>query len=346
MMTGLLIVHAQPQSIKTLEATAIPFVEAHDIDSIVAHYRQSPTTAILLELPDAEDGWELLQALEATLPPDMPPRIVLTQPEHFSAAIEAGADELLQHPLNAIALQNRLDSIAKQGTAILGILDVLAHDLNSPLGITEYSLQLLLEILDEMPDTETNEIYQLTENVLRSNYRLRFMIFNLLDYFRLQHGTIIIQHTTVEVFSLLRYVLDRMEPIAHENNIQLLLEADKDSPNIETDRQLLERIMIAALDTAIKFCQSSSVITVRAEASQEWLNIYIEDSGQPVQKDFDANAVFSLALTSQLRESGNRSSVGMSLPFIYLAIQTLGGKVNLKSDKNKTELLIQLPLPS
>ena len=342
-MASTLIVYASASTISLLNSTDISFVEAQDKTDIIQHCIKNPAAIVVFEINSINEDIALLRELKAHADAQSLSYLVISQAEHFSAAIDAGATELIQQPPNIIEFQTRLKTLQAQGIRMSGILDVLTHDLNSPLGITEYSLKLLLEILDDMADAEP-EIYQITENVLRANYRLRFMVFDLLDYFRIKEGAFeIAEKESFTVFPVLRYVLDRLEPIAQENNIELRLASDKDMAPVMLHRNLFERIIIAALDTAIKFCQSGNTITVKTAIEATSLVINIEDNGQPIQENYDGNTIFDFKLATQMREAGNRTTVGVSMPFIELATELMGGSVNVVSNKELTRLTITLP---
>ncbi|PJF39379.1 MAG: hypothetical protein CUN55_14525, partial [Phototrophicales bacterium] len=170
--------------------------------------------AVIIEINEPEHDFAWLSTLQAISLFAPVPKIALVRPEHFKGAIAAGATELLYQPLNITELEVRLNTLWKQQQeSLLGSLDVLTHDLNSPLGIIEYSLQLVLEILEDEPSPETlHDIRQFVENMLIASYRLRMLSMDTLDYIRLIHQQLQPINKTIEVIQVIQ---DAIQNVAH-----------------------------------------------------------------------------------------------------------------------------------
>lgn len=299
---------------------------------------------VIIEITDPDTDLALLAEYVAADALKLIPKIALTTPQYFAHARQAGATELLYKPLHPDELAIRLKSIVNTTNQdLLGAADVLSHDINSPLGIVEYSLQLVLEILEDGPDA-LPDIKTFVENMLTASYRLRLLIMDLLDYIRLVHSQLEITKQETDIHQIIFQSMFNTTQIGEENNIIVRYDAIDDPIDITTDARLLQRIVEAALDTAIKFCQPRTAISIKARPSTDMVTISITDGGKPVAPDISPNQLFSPSVQSTLREADYRSAVGLSLPFIDVAVRTIGGQVTLTSEDDQTTLNVHLPI--
>lgn len=302
--------------------------------------------AIVIEMDDQTPEAAWFEALETIPTLAALPKIALTAPEYFERALAVGAKELCRQPLNLIEIDTRLNTIVDyQKASLIGALDVIAHDLNSPLGIIEYSLQLSLEILEDGADA-LPDIRQFIENMLTASYRLRLMMMDLLDYIRLANHQLQPTKTSVDVHRLILTSIQSTAAIGYENHIQIRYDAPESVIRLRTDANLLQRSIEAALDTALKFCQPRSTIEINVQQLDGRVLITIKDPGQPPDTTYLPEAVFMPYPQSTMRETGKRSAVGLSLPFIAAAIRTLGGDVALIVEESFTILRLSIPSTS
>ncbi len=299
--------------------------------------------AIIIDINDIEADLAWLSSLQNNAVVAHIPKIAITYPDYFESALTAGATELLYKPLNLLELQTRLNTLLHhQQDSLVGALDVIAHDINSPLGIIEYSLQLALEILEDGPNA-LPDIRQFIVNMLTASYRLRLMSMDTLDYIRLKNNQLSPTKTTLDIDQLIQRSIQNTSPIGRENHIEIVHHPAATPISLKTDAGLLQRIIEAALDTSIKFCQPRSTIEIATYRDHNHIVITIKDPGQGVDYTYLPNAVFMPYSQSTMREAGKRSAVGLSLPFIAAAVEALVGLVRLDSDGDHTTLTLLLP---
>ena len=339
------IVHASESLISTIDAIGINYIVADNLDAIVRHIKTQPIAAIVIEIRNDEDTFELLDALVENPSGHTVPKLAVVYDEgELSLALEHGADDVIRAPLNPREFLHKVHTLQKLlSYMMLGSVDVLTHDFNSPLGITEYSLQLALEILDES-DVAVPELHQLIRNVLRGNQRLRFTLFDMLDYFRLAGGVYDIHLNKIDLLPIVDRVVTLTSHHAHENNISVTLDTEAETFFAVADAGLIERAIIAAVDTAIKFCQPGGDILLQLHADQNVATIIVTDFGQTLEPTLEASYLFELSATSFMREKGGRSSVAMSLPFLEQAMHAMNGNVAIDFGERQTQVLLSLPI--
>lgn len=317
-----------------------------DTYTLIDLAQQQRPKAIVIEVQPDNAGLDLIQALHHQ-------RIVaVTPPQMRQAALEAGADELLTAPLDPIELRVRLRTLTgfdpETGQQvhfdlhdILGSLDILMHDLNNPIGIVAYGLDFAQEISAE--EDALPEIEVLLDNMMVANRRLRFMIEDMLDFFRLQANALPVSTVPVDLTRVVNDAIRNIQKVAAPNDILIENAISPTQPRPLGDVRLLQRVINAALDTAIKFCQPNSTITINASTDKDHVTITITDPGQPIHPNFTPEQVMGLAHASQAREAKSRSSVAMSLPFCRVAMERMNGSIALTSEANSTTLTLVLP---
>lgn len=325
-----------------LDAAGVKYRWLEQAQDFVHWARQEFPAVLLVEAQEDDGAW--LDALHIRQEAGLSdiPALVIAPPSLRAAALEAGANELLSAPLEAVELGIRLESLRKLSLA--GSLDVLAHDLHNPISITSFSLDLALEIMGS--DTDMPELRQLIDNVLLSNYRLQFMVDDMLDFLRLDANLYPLNLVPVAVDQVIQKASRMIQRIAGQNNIVVKSEVDPNLPMPLADERLLERVINAGIDTAIKFSQPSSKIIVKALLIDGKIAIAINDTGHPIKEGYHGSQLFQLSLLSKAREMGSRSAVALSLPFCYMAMRRMNGDVELYSDMDSgiTTLTLWLPV--
>lgn len=357
MNTHLLLIAEQDLSLATLlDSTTLTY-------SVVTTSQvalEQEALAILVDVQLDNNGLEHIQSLSNTPMTPPIPILAITPPELRAQAIQAGASELLSHPLERVELLTRLKSLfgvdfaeTDQPTPpffrlddFLGSLDVLSHDFNNPLGIVIYSLELALEIMDEDEIEGADELRPLISNVLVSTDRLKFMLEDTLDYFRLKADRFYLRTTPIPVKTILDAAIHQTKKFAQDNNISIVSNQAPNLPSPMGDADLLRRAIIAAIDTSIKFSQAGSTVTVNATSDDDNITISITDPGRAVAPAYLPDKIFGLAFNAHAKESGSRSSVGISLAFCHAAMEKLNGTTSIQSnpDTGLTTLTLSLPV--
>lgn len=335
-----ILAYAAASSEDALKAANFPYLLIDTPTDIAEQVvRHLPAIVIVEAQPD--NDWLAILTMLAQDPVMSPiPLLALTPPELRSQALEAGATELLCAPLDPVELQTRIRNL--DYVSLTGSLDVLAHDLNNPIGITSFSLDLALEIMGSEPNFP--DLPQLIHNVLLSNHRLRFMVDDVLDFLRLTANTYALNLMEVDVPEVVKAATKMIQAIASQNKIVIQTHIPDDLPQPIGDDRLLERVVNAALDTAIKFCQPSSTIQVKASADHQGVTLSIIDPGHPVTAGYYPGQLFHVGYISSARDAGSRSAVALSLPFCYAAMTRMKGKISLNSGNGLTTLSLWLPL--
>lgn len=320
--------------------------------------------AILVDLTtDLETGLANLDGLQNYPTTAYQTRLAVTAPDAtiMQKAIEQGATEIITTPLHIIELQARLrmamalqqQSKTSTGSGdatitedrLMGILPIMEHDFRSPTAIALSSLDLLVEILGDDPNTPS-EIFELVNNTLLALNRQLFLVQDLVDWIRLTARHYDLAHGSIDVAQAIAEGIQNGSSLAESNGIGLVVDIEENLPLPVGDMNLFKRVVNAAIDTAIKFCLRGQTITINAQQAENGIVVMLSDDGKPIMAQYRNNALFGLDRQGEARHIGSRSTVGVGLPFCHAAITAMHGTIEFISDDdaNMTHLKIWLPL--
>jgi len=262
--------------------------------------------------------------------------LVPNTPHARQTALAAGVDDLLTAPLDAVELLHRSRHETK---VALGDVDILGHDLKSPIGTVIASLELLRELLPE----ESIEFSGVLSDALRTAYRQNTLIENMIDFLRIYYG----DYSLDMIWLPVRDIVTRFREHAHaeiaRKSIQpLQFDIPDELPEVYTDPILIEQVMLALLENALKFCTRSSQIKLRVEHSAPWVLLHLIDNGRPILPPF-AGQIFEQSQQLHARMEGSRTSVGLNLPFARAALRLMGGDISAHTKDSWTTFTLHLP---
>jgi signal transduction histidine kinase len=210
----------------------------------------------------------------------------------------------------------------------------LAHELKTPLNsIIGYSELFLRqgkwppEIKDTLPGIEH------IERVLRNGRQLLRMINDTLELSRANAGKIKLNLQRTNVQSVIKTVVEMMQPIADAKGLKLAVTSDCAPTQVIADGQRLQQILINLLSNAIRYTESGSIkLSCRREGEANWA-IAITDTGIGIAPE-DTKRIFDPFF--QAGEAGKQlfptESTGLGLAIVSRLVTLLQGKIELVSE--------------
>ncbi|MBN1964650.1 MAG: hybrid sensor histidine kinase/response regulator [Anaerolineae bacterium] len=345
---------------------------ATDADTALQQARQRPPVAVVVDVTiRAPDDVALCRWLR-TDPSTIAVKLLVTAntPAQRLAALEAGADELLTAPLDWVELRTRLRTLragqsrlpsledflsftpdlmlGANPVDILGMADLLSHDLKSPVSIIVSSLELLREYAEDRQSGDDNpqvaREVRLAQNALLACRRLIFLISDMVDLAKMEADAFPLDIVPFNLLSVAREVLaENASAIAHKG-IMLRLNAPDDLPPALGDRTLTKRICTALIDNMIKFTKPDDQTLFQLAADDSYLVARFIDHGRPVMPAH-REAIFERAVQWEARQEGQRSSVAMGLPFARTAARRMNGDLTAASNSAEGTTAFTLRLP-
>lgn len=216
---------------------------------------------------------------------------------------------------------------------------IIAHDLKSPLsGLLGFS-EILYEEFDELQDDEKKEFighsYQAAKNLMA-------LLENLLEWSRMQIGSISFSPSELDIDSITTAVLDLFAQNARSKNIKLEKRIDSGIKAF-ADKNMFKTVLRNLISNGIKFTKDGGTITVSANVQTGYVSISVRDSGvgigeENLRKLFKIDSGFSTLGTNKER------GTGLGLMLCKELVNKNGGDIHAESELGKgTKFIFTLP---
>ncbi|TAK11362.1 MAG: GAF domain-containing protein [Anaerolineae bacterium] len=223
------------------------------------------------------------------------------------------------------------------------ITETLVHDLRSPIGTVQTTLQLLQESLDaETGDDFTRKSLGIAE---RSLARVLTLVNSLLDISRLEAGSMDLRLETAALTPLVEEALAEMAGTARELGITLDNAFPAGLPSIKMDSGLIRRVLTNLLDNALKFTPEGGHIRVFAAlaGTGDRVILSVSDSGPGVPPEYRQEIFKRFGQTPGTR--GRKRGTGLGLTYCRLAVEAHGGEIWVDSNPDGPGAVFKFALP-
>ncbi len=217
------------------------------------------------------------------------------------------------------------------------LMSIIAHDLRSPLGSIQNSLEIITEY-----DLDSEDKQFIEKELLNTTKNTSAMLSRLLSWSKSQINGISVFPDRYNLAKLLENTLETERSIAAQKNIELTSLIDG-SIEIYADGDMMELIVRNLVSNAIKFTHGGGTISVSAQVRNNecWLCIQDTGTGIPYEKQSE---IFSLTAQSTYG-TDNEKGLGLGLLLCKEFITAQAGRIWFESQHGKgTGFYISIPL--
>jgi two-component system, sensor histidine kinase and response regulator len=375
---SILVVDDEPDNFDVIE-TLLP-----DGDYIL-HYASSGQKAIagldtfqpdliLLDvmMPEVE-GIEVCRQIKAISKWQTVPIIMVTAlstKEDLARCLQAGADDFISKPVNAIELRarvhsmlrirqqyHRIQSLSKLQRNTIHLLKnnlqelrgnlafSLPHELNTPLNSISGAIRLLLKDVDAM---SSESIHELLDISYQSVCRLENLTQRFLNYLYLELSTTLLKGETndaqnVDNLSSNSTLIEHLaKPIAQEVGRFDDLTYQIEDTKLAVSPKHLQWIVHELLDNAFKFSQPRTPVTLRSKSQDGMFQLWISDRGRGMTHEQIASLGAFMKFERRTQEP---QGAGLGLKIAQKAVELYGGRFRITSVyQQETTIYLTLPL--
>lgn len=224
------------------------------------------------------------------------------------------------------------------------VVEMVAHDLKSPLATAQMSLELIDEALPVMaglPAPATAKARELIEMHRRALGSMGQLIGNLLDHAKIEARTLVLETETIDLAMAVTAAADGFALQLRAK--QITLELDCPSLPVRADRARLQQVLGNILGNALKFSPRGGRILVTGRAGFDGVELEIGDEGPGIPEE-QARHLFDRYW--QARATAKQGT-GLGLAIVKGIIDAHGGLIRVESAVGRgTTVKITLPRAS
>jgi PAS domain S-box-containing protein len=243
--------------------------------------------------------------------------------------VERLAEELgrrkreLETALDAMRFaREQADRASAQKTSLFRMV---AHELRTPLAALLLQVDRLRRDAAELPPQHRDAVARMRSAMSR----LASLIDSLLEYARIDAGSMTIAPVRLDPAAVAIQVVDDLRPLAQGKELTLSAPAAGSVPPIETDARLFRLVLLNLVQNAVKFTDSGSVsVSIGAEAGEH--RISVADTGRGIALE-DQARIFEPFEQLETIARKHTPGIGLGLTLVREMVGALGGRISLDS---------------
>jgi two-component system sensor histidine kinase KdpD len=209
------------------------------------------------------------------------------------------------------------ESMAETDRLRTALLSAVSHDLRTPLATIKASLTSLIETGVKWTPEEARSFLQ---TALEETERLNRLVGHLLDASRVQIGAVHVFFRPVGLDEVVASALSGLRSTGDRVGVEI----SESLPEVQTDPDLLERVVANLVENALTWSPSDRVVRVTAGEVAGRIDLRISDRGPGIPTDA-REMVFQPF--QRMGDSPNREGVGLGLAVARGLLQAMGNEL-------------------
>lgn len=224
------------------------------------------------------------------------------------------------------------------------LLDAVTHDLRTPLTSIKASATTLLEDT-QTPVLDGESRQEFLEIINEETDRLNEFIEGMVGIAKIEADALYLHKRSSSVEEIVAVAVERARRQLGDR--KLLVDLDRDLPNVFADAASVSEVVFTLLDNAAKYSHDSSSISVSATATESsMINIVVQDQGNGIPAEMRERVFdkFFRAGEQDIHQTG--SGLGLGLAIAKGIVESQGGTICIEDgDKGYvTKFVVTLPI--
>ena len=238
------------------------------------------------------------------------------------------AKRIKQYKYRTAELIEQLKQSVQQNEALIAsrkkAVHTITHELRTPLTAISGYAGLMLKERDE--DKNGQYIW----SIQQSSDRMRYMLNNLLDFFRLDNGKEQPRLLPCHISTIAHTLETEFMPVAMNKGLSLTVKNGSNAVAL-TDKERIIQIGNNLLSNAIKFTEKGGV-SLATDYIDEVLTLVVEDTGTGMTEEEQHQAFVAF---ERLSNAAAKEGFGLGLSIVHNIVTMLHGTIRLESEKGK-----------
>ncbi len=218
----------------------------------------------------------------------------------------------------------------------------VSHELRSPLSTIHEQLALAIR---DMVGEESVQDQHILARAREKTKGLISLIGDLLDLSRIEEGIICNEPQPVNLYDLLKNIVDFLQTRANKKNQTLSIAFSKDPlPQLMADPIALESIFGNLVTNAINYTQEGGQIKVETDTTGVNVRVKVKDNGFGIDNKY-LDKIFDRFYRVKNDKTRYITGTGLGLPIVKGLVDSMGGLIDVESIPGKgTEFTVLLPI--
>ncbi len=216
----------------------------------------------------------------------------------------------------------------------------LTHDMKVPVIAELNSINFLLDGRFGSLNEKQKEALTLMK---ASNQELKELIENILEIYKAEESSIILDKTNVIINDFISTIIEEMQPIAQKNGHKIIFSvSNSNNLSIIIDKFQIKRVLKNLIQNAISYSKPKTNIFINTKCENNFLIIEILNEGNAITTE-ELNMIFNkyYSANSKYRKTGT----GLGLYLSKQIIDLHNGYIEADNSKNGfTTFLVKIPL--
>lgn len=253
------------------------------------------------------------------------------------------AERLYQELKAAFELASQAEAIKRSELMKSALLDAVTHDLRTPLTAIRAAATTLRRAQRTAQDITMELTAELVTLVDEESLHLDQLIGGLVELARIESGKLLLTTTWSSLRDVTNAAIQRATNALKEHHV--VVEMQETLPLLHIDARALSEVIYTLLDNARKYSPVGSVITIRAEAKNEVIEVSVHDEGVGIREG-DAERVFDKFYRVEDVRSNAPGGLGIGLSIAKAIVEAHRGAICVAPDRGGkgTALVFRIPV--
>lgn len=218
------------------------------------------------------------------------------------------------------------------------LLNIVAHDLKSPLITVKMMSKIILEQVDK-----DSSLANYAADIFSTTQRMHNLVNEILESATIENGSLSLNKKPVDISQLAELVVMDNRISAQQKEQQIIFTPSEEIL-VSADDERLRGAMDNLVSNAIKYSDLRKGIWVTVNRLNDTVRFEVRDEGQGLTEE-DSRKVFGKFQKLSAQPTAGEPSTGLGLSIVKQLIEMHGGKVWVKSEHGKgSTFVIELPI--
>ena len=229
-----------------------------------------------------------------------------------------------------LLLKKRNVELAQANAVKDKFFSLISHDLKNPVVAQKNTLKLIADNFDTLSQ---EQLHKLCLELSDSSEALHNLLYNLLNWSRLETGRIDVQPVNFPLRTVIDDTIKFLQVQSESKSLKIITNLP-DNPIANGDANMTTTVIRNLLGNAIKFSQHDTTILVSVTEEEKYWNISIMDEGigLPLEK---MNALFQLNTKKSTPGTDGEIGTGLGLVICREMVERNGGTISARNNVGK-----------